>query len=460
VEEAKEYFRQALEIDPGFAEARINLEERALPWLHYRADLSPAAVFAAHRDWGRLEMERSGRSERAAAGYPNPRDPDRPLRIAYIALDTGARLSHRCFAPLLANHDPKQILTSVYSIAGTVEGERFFKATAGQFRQMPLRRAQDIAKVLRQDGIDIMVDIAGHLPQNGLEIFAYKPAPLAVTWLGYPDTTGLPVIDYRITDEVADPPGAEELCVERLYRMRAGCLVYRPPEQAPEPAAAPCQTAGAVTFGNFDDPRKINPEVIRAWSAILKELPAAGLLLQASEFADPALIDRLQAAFRATGAAPERIRMRRPPELFAAELAAYSEVDIILGTFPFNTDPAATCDALWMGVPEIILWGDRPCTRISASLIAQTGLERLVSETPDEYVATAVELAQDLDRLRVLRAGMRERMRVSSLMDERGFARRFEAALRDMWREWCQTGAWEAIDFRNSCSQHGGWAIG
>lgn len=441
VEEAKDCFRQALEIDSSFAEARINLEERVLRWLHYRADLSPAAAFAAHRDWGRLEMERNGPSARSAAGYANRRDPDRPLKIAYIALDTGARLSHRCFAPLLANHDPKQILTFVYSIGGTVEGDRFFKATAGQFREIPVDRTSEIAKLLRQDGIDIIVDIAGHQPQNGLEIFAHKPAPVAVTWLGYPDTTGLPAIDYRITDDVADPPGAEELCVERLYRMRAGCLVYRPAEQAPEPALAPCQTAGAVTFGNFDDPRKISPEVIRAWSAILKELPAAGLLLQASEFADPALIERLQAGFRAAGAAPERIRMRRPPAPLAAELAAYSEVDIVLGTFPFNTDPAATCDVLWMGVPEIVLWGDRPCARISASLLAQTGLERLVSETPDEYVATAVELAQDLDRLRVLRAGMRERMRVSSLMDERGFARRFEAALRDMWREWCKTGA-------------------
>lgn len=441
VEEAKDYFRRALEIDPTFAEARQNLEERTLLWLHYRADLPPAALSAAHRDWGRLEMERSGIGGRAVSGFRNPRDPERPLNVAYVAFDTGAPLAQRFFAPLLQNHDREQIRTVAYSTSGTVEGDRFFKAALGQLRAIPLRRAQDIARVIQGEGTDIIVDLAGHQPQNGLQIFAYKPAPLAVTWLGYPDTTGLPAIDYRITDEVMDPPGAEGLSVERLFRMHAGCLVYRPPEEAPEPGPAPCRNAGAVTFGYFDDPRKISPEVVQAWSAILGELPAAGLLLQANEFADPILTERLEAGFKAAGIPPARIRMRRPPESPAAELGAYSEVDIMLDTFPFNCGPATTCDTLWMGVPEVALWGDRPCARVSASLLAQTGLERLVSETPDEYVATAVELAQDLDRLRVLRAGMRQRMRVSSLMDERGFARRFEAALREMWRQWCKTGA-------------------
>ena len=441
IDEATALFRQAIEVDPSFEQARINLEERLLAWLHYRADLKPSAIFAAHRDWGRAAMARARKKDGLPAAFPNSRDPDRPLRIAYVGLDTGSRLAYGCIEPLLANHNPKEVTAVVYSTRGDgAAGALHFKKLVGSFQPLSLKRPQEAESMIRRQAIDILIDVAGHMRHNRLDVFARKPAPIALTWLGYPDTTGLPAIDYRLTDEAADPFGAEELYTERLYRMRAGSLVYRPPQRVPEVAALPAQAPGAVTFGYFDDPRKIAPEVIRVWSSILASLPEARLLLVAAEFADPGLVDRFSADFRAAGVDPARVGMRRAPEAPEKLLGTYAEVDIALDTFPYNNDPTTTCESLWMGVPLLTLSGDRACSRRSASILAQVGLERTISETPDEFADTAVELAQDIDRMRALRAGMRDRMRVSPLMDERGFARRFETALRDMWRQWCKSG--------------------
>jgi predicted O-linked N-acetylglucosamine transferase (SPINDLY family) len=436
---AADLFRRAMEIDPSFAEARVNLEDRILLWLHYRSDLKPSAVFAAHRDWGRRALERAAEIAGPSANFANSRDRDRPLKIAYIGLDTSSRLARGCLEPLLANHDPRQISTVVYATAGSEIAElRRFKGLAGVFRAVHMYRPQEMVKLTRESGIDIVIDLAGHLPHNRLDVFAHKPAPVAVTWLGYPNTTGLPTIDYRITDDIADPPSTEELHVERLYRLRAGSLVYRPPEKAPAVVPPPARAPGAVTFGNFDDPRKISPEAIQAWSSILHALPEAHLILMAPEFADTAFAARIHSVFQAAGIAPIRVELRRTPKGLDDQLASYADVDISLDTFPYNGTPTTICDALWMGVPVITLSGDRSCARTSTSLLSQVGLERLDSQTIVDYGDTATQLAGDLDRLRSLRSGMRDRMRVSPLMDERDFARRFEAALRDMWRRWCK----------------------
>jgi protein O-GlcNAc transferase len=193
-----------------------------------------------------------------------------------------------------------------------------------------------------------------------------------------------------------------------------------------------------VTFGNFDDPQKISPETVAAWGAALRALPEARLLLMAPEFADPGFVAGLRSDLSKAGVAPTQVEFRIAPDNRERYLDHYREVDIALDTFPYNGDLTTTCEALWMGVPVVTLSGERSCGRTSASILTQLGLERINSENTQEYVETAVELARDLDRLQGLRAGMRERMRVSPLMDERGFARRFEAALRDMWRRWCE----------------------
>jgi len=441
-DEAAELFRHVMEVDPSFEEARLNLEEGMLHWLLYRPDLTPDAVFAAHRDWGRLVLARIAEAGPLRRTYANARDPSRRLKIAYIGLNTDSSLATRCIEPLIASHDPRAVEVFVYAVPARIDAKlRRIKDLAGHWRQTSLRRPQEVARLIRNDGIDILIDLAGHLPNNRLDAFALKPAPLAVTWLGYPGTTGLSTMDYRITDEVMDPPGMEELYTERLHRISGGSFVYRPPESAPAVAPLPARAPGAVTFGYFDDPMKIASAVVQAWTSILKALPGARLLLLGPEFADDGFVARLRADFKAGGIDLGRILTRHIPEGSNETLGAYSEVDIGLDPFPYNGSVTATCESLWMGVPVVALSGDRASARVGASALAQVGLERLICDDAEDYVATAVQLAEDLNRLRTLREGMRDRMRVSPMMDERGFARRFEAALRDMWRRWCQSSA-------------------
>jgi predicted O-linked N-acetylglucosamine transferase (SPINDLY family) len=437
--EAVELFQRAIEIDPTFNDARTCLEERILPWLHYRSDLKPSAVFAAHRDWGRKEKERAVANTGASVYYANSRDPDRPLRIAYIGVDASSRLTRSCFEPLITNHDIHQFSAVVYATSGDdVADLRHLKGLTREFEMLRVQPGQEIAKSLRNKAIDIVIDVAGHMPHNRLDVLAHKPAPVAVTWLGYPATTGLSEVDFRITDEILDPRGAEEFHTERLYRLSRGSIVYRPPEKTPDVAVLPATKAGAVTFGNFDDPRKISPETAQTWTSILRALPESRLLLMAPEFADAAFAERIRSDFVRAGIASTRIEIRCKPADEHQKLRAHAEVDVALDTFPCNGAYTTICEALWTGAPVTTLSGDLSWGRTSASLLAQVGLERLDSHSTEEYTETAVELAMDLERLRTLRTSMRERMRVSPLMDERGFARQFEAALREMWRGWCK----------------------
>jgi predicted O-linked N-acetylglucosamine transferase (SPINDLY family) len=441
LQEAAELFRQAVEIDPSYEEASLNLNDRMLLWQHYRSDLSPSALFAAHRDWGSRALARGDDIARALPALDTRRDPERPLRIGYFGIDTTSPLTHCFIEPLLANHDRAAFTAFLYASAWVADADvQRLKKTGAIWQPTYDRRAKELAEMIRKAGIDILVDVAGHLPHNVIDTLAVKPAPVLVSWLGYPDTTGLTTVDYRLTDEIADPPGAEQLYTERLYRLQSGSLVYRPAGKPPAIAPMPAREAGAVTFGYLDDVRKIAPETVQAWSSILEALPRARLLLACPEFADTAIASRLQTAFGKRGIGAARLQLL--PSSAAAEerLGLYAQIDIGLDAHPFNMSLDALCESLWMGVPVIGLSGDRPCARTSASVLARLGLERLIADTPAEYAAAASELAQDLDRLRSLRSGMRERMRVSPLMDERDFARRFEAALRDMWRRWCQSG--------------------
>jgi protein O-GlcNAc transferase len=441
-DEAAEVFRRAMETDSSFDEARINLEERMLQWLLFRSDLTPEAISAAHCDWGRLTLARIAKANPVRLPYGNARDTDRRLKIGYVGLDPNSSLATCCIEALIAHHDPKAVEVFVFAASRRVDANlRRLKELAGQWRETSMRRPQDLAGTIRTDGIDILIDLAGHLPHNRLDVFALKPAPVALTWIGYPNTTGLSTVDYRITDEFIDPPGADELYAERLHRIRGGSFAYHPPESAPAVTPLPARAPGAVTFGYFDHPLKIAPAVIQTWSAILKALPDARLLLLGPDYADDGFVARLHADFQASGIEPRRVPTRHIPEESHEHFSAYAEVDIGLDPFPYNGSLFSTCESRWMGVPVVALSGDRASARVSASTLAQVGLERLICDDADDYVATAVQLAEDLNRLRTLREGMRDRMRVSPIMDERGFARRFEAALRDMWRRWCQSAA-------------------
>jgi predicted O-linked N-acetylglucosamine transferase (SPINDLY family) len=259
-----------------------------------------------------------------------------------------------------------------------------------------------------------------------------------VTWLGYPDTTGLETMDYRLTDALADPPGTtEHLHTEQLVRLPDGAWCFHPRADAPAVSTGPVAHTGHVTFGCFNAQPKITTPLLQLWADLLRGVPGARLFLKNRSLSDAATQQRLRTVLADCGIAPERLQLAgyapRPDE----HLAAYGRVDIALDTFPYH-GTTTTCEALWMGVPVVTLAGKTHASRVGVSLLSRVGLTELVAETAEDYVRLATELASDLPRLAELRRTLRPRMAASPLTDAPRFARAIEAAYRDMWRAWCE----------------------
>jgi predicted O-linked N-acetylglucosamine transferase (SPINDLY family)/ADP-heptose:LPS heptosyltransferase len=423
--------RRAIEIDPGLPAAHSNL----LYTLNYDETVAPQALFAEHQSWG----GRHAAPFAAAAGrFANPPEPGRRLRIGYLSGDFRHHSVAFFAEALLGAHDKRDVEIFLYSNDARSDAvTQRLRALADHF--VPIHNLPDdmTAARIREHGIDILVDLSGHTSGNRMPLLARKPAPVQLTWLGYPATTGLPTIDGRITDAVADPPGeADRLHTERLVRLGTGFLCYRPFEHAGAVAPLPARRAGHVTFGSFNNRAKLSPGTIAAWAEIMRQVPGARLLLKATQFKDAGTRERCRAAFVAAGVASERIEIVAPLREPAEHLALYGRIDIALDPLVYN-GTTTTCEALWMGVPVVTLRGDRHAARVGASILTRIGLTSLIAATADAYVKIAAQLAQDLDGLEQLRAGMRERMRASPLCDTVGFARAMESAYRDMWRRWC-----------------------
>jgi predicted O-linked N-acetylglucosamine transferase (SPINDLY family) len=251
------------------------------------------------------------------------------------------------------------------------------------------------------------------------------------TWLGYPNTTGLAAMDYRLTDAIADPPGlTDEFHSERLIRLPGGFLCYRPPDDAPPVVSPPVRDRGFVTFGSFNHPAKLSDATVEAWADLLERVPASRLLLKYRVFEDAATRRFHQDRFAAAGLSLDRLDLVGHIDDAQGHLAAYGRVDIALDPFPYN-GTTTTCEALWMGVPVVTLAGTRHAGRVGASLLHRIGLGELVATDGLAYTAIAAGLAADADRLATLRSGMRERVGGSPLVDGAAFARSVEAAFRE-----------------------------
>lgn len=430
VEEAITLFQQGVRQHPDNALIHSNL----LFALHY-TPAAPAEVIArAHRYWD----ERHARPRLPAAPvYANVRDPDRRLRIGYVSPDFCAHSCAYFSEPLLRAHDRSAVEIFCYPTSRREDVvTRRFQALADHWR--PLVGLSDAAAdaMIRHDRIDILVDLAGHTCDSRLLAFASRPAPVQVSWLGYPDTTGMSAIDYRLTDAVADPPGdADRWNAERLVRLDGGFLAYQPVVDAPLEEIPPALGRGWVTFGSFNNTAKVTPEVIRVWSEILKQIPDSRLIVKSRPLGDPATSNRYAALFAGQGVAPHRFELLTRMEPVDNHLRAYDRIDIALDPFPYN-GTTTTCEALWMGVPVITLAGPNHVSRVGASLLTHCGLPDMVAADEAGYIAAARALAGDLGRLAELRRGMRNRLEQSPLTDYPGFARKIETAYRRMWRDW------------------------
>jgi predicted O-linked N-acetylglucosamine transferase (SPINDLY family) len=291
-----------------------------------------------------------------------------------------------------------------------------------------------VADRIRADGIDILVDLVGHTKYTRLPVFARRPAPVQASWLGYFNTTGLATMDYFVTDPVSSPPGQERYFVEKLVRLPATRFCYEPPEYMPEVGALPLRRQGYVTFGSLNNIAKLNDHVLALWARVLAAVPDSRLLLQASALSDPLFQRDFRASAARHGIPAERLELRRFAPIDQAA-RTYHDIDIALDPFPF-CGGMTSLDALWMGVPVVTLPQTMIAGRQTASMLANLGLPELIAPDEASYLACAVELARDVERLATLRTGLRERFRRSPLADYEGFTRDLEHAFGEMWRAW------------------------
>jgi len=432
---AMECYRRAIALKPDYAAALSNLAFT----MNYDAEASRSEIYAAHRARAALlsPLQLFDRS------YSNDRRPKRRLRIGYVSGDFCEHSVSYFLEPLLASHSHSAVEVFAYSSLSRADEDETtarLRSLADHWISICHWDDKHAAEQIREDRIDILIDLGGYTTRSRLALFALKPAPVQVTWLGYLNTTGLRAMDYRITDAIADPAGeTDRFSSETLVRLRPPFLCYRPFNHAPPVSALPAYEAGHLTFGSFNDLPKLTPGVIKLWAKLLHAVRGSRLIIKTEQMRDAPTAGQLRSRFADAGIAPERIDLLAWRVRTVHHLARYGLVDVALDPFPFN-GVTTTCEALWMGVPVVTLRGDRPYARVGASLLASVGLQEFVTEDPESYVEMAASLGNDLSRLRELRLGLRDRMRASPLCDGAGFARTIEQAYRRMWQNWCAQG--------------------
>ncbi len=432
IDESLEWLRRSIEWDPRQPLARSNL----VYFLLLRHGGDAARIREEMQSWSR---EHARPLREAIPRHGNNADPNRRLRVGFVSADFRDHVVGRALLPVFEHHDRTRHEFACYSncsIADSVT-ERFRRCSS-KWRDVAGLSDGQIAALIRSDGIDVLVDLSLHTSGNRLPVFARKPAPVQVSWLGYPGSTGLDTMDFRITDPHLDPKGAPlEDRNERALRLPHCWTPYAPPPESPPPGGLPALRRGAVTFASFNNFAKFNPRVFALWARIMARVAGSRLLLL-SRGASSAV----RLGFERHGIAPERIEFLKfrgtvpDGDAQSAFLARYQDVDIALDTFPYN-GMTTTCDALWMGIPVVSLVGELPVSRAGLSLLANVGLGELAVSSEDEYVAAAVNLAEDLPRLAELRAALRGRMQKSALLDHARFTLDVEQALRGAWTQWC-----------------------
>lgn len=420
-------FRRAIALAPDLAQARSNL----LFSLHYLPEVDDADLLAQARAFGSAV----GRRVVPCTDWANDRQLDRPLRIGFVSADLCQHPVAYFFESVLGALDCARIVPFAYY------NERKEDAWTARFRaQIPNWRniyAQPDVTVrdqIRADRIDILVDLSGHTAGNRLGVFAMRPAPVQVSWLGYFGTTGVPGIDYLLADHPGAPAEYDDKFTERLWRLPETRLCFTAPPELPV-AAPPSQRSGQITFGCFNNHNKIHDGVIAVWARILAAVPGAALLLKNGRATDAGYRDRLLARFAEHGITAGAVRFAGLSDR-ETYLAGYGEIDITLDPFPY-TGGTTTAESLWMGVPVLTLRGRTLIGRQGAGLLQAAGLNEWIADSEADYVALARGFAGDPAGLARLRRGLRQRLQGSTLMDAARLARQLENAWRGMWIQYC-----------------------
>ena len=431
LDQAIETYRTAVAIHPEEARHHSNLVYA----LNFHPGYDASAIFSEHRRWAERH------ADPLTVGYglhPNDRNAQRRLRIGYVSSHFRLHAVNFFSEPMLAAHDHAAF--EVFCYSNVAQGEcddvtRRVQGYADHWRDIAAKTDEQVSQLVRDDQIDILVDLAGHIAGDRLLLFARKPAPIQVTYLGYQNTTGMAAMDYRLTDAWSDPPGmTEAFYTETLVRLPQTFFCYHPVDDALELTPLPAGQRGFITFGSFNNFAKVTPQVIAAWAQIMTAVPGSRLVLLA--IVGETLNDYIYRSFESHGVDRNRIELHGRRSLRAFR-ELISQVDIALDPFPFNGH-TTTCDSLWMGVPVIMLAGTTYASRFGSSALVNLGLDELVATTPKQYVQTAIALAHNRLKLETFRTELRDRMRRSPLLDAQQFTRNLEAAYREMWVAWCQ----------------------
>ena len=422
---AVETYRKALALKPDHVGGHGNL----LFALNYHPDKSAEEIFEAYRAYD----VRFGAPLRATwRVHANDPDPARRLRVGYVSPDFNHHPVRHFLEPLLAHHD--KAVVEAYAYAESTRED----AVTARYRTcvdhwIVTRGMSDeaLAQRIRDDRIDVLVDLAGHTAHNRLGVFARKPAPVSVSWLGYGYTTGLQAIDYFLTDAAGAPAGSEHLFSEHPWRLSTPGYVFRPAQGMGPVGELPATHTGMVTFGTLTRSVRINHRSIRVWAEILKRIPGARLVVDSKNFLDPGMRAALIERFAAHEVGADRLQLgfHSPP------WDVLRQFDIGLDCFPHNSG-TTLFETLWMGVPFVTLAGRPSVGRLGSSILEGIGHPEWIARSETEYVDKAVALASDLPRLSAVRNALRDEMRASALMDEPGFARKVEAAYREMFTAW------------------------
>jgi protein O-GlcNAc transferase len=458
---ALEELRHAIARDPGFADAHTTLAHvlmlsgdldgaansfrtsevihpdssvagSLLYLLHFRPGSTPSQILQESIRWN----ERYARPvARTASGHSNSPEPERRIRVGYVSPYFREHPVGRFLLSLLANHDHASFEVHCYS--DVVQRDALtagFRQQADAWNETVHLDDEQLATSIRDDRIDLLVDLTMHMHGTRMLAFARKPAPVQVTYLAYCSTTGLQTIDYRLSDPYLDPEqGDDSVYSEKTIRLPQSYWCYHPLDVGIEPSPLPALTTGHVTFGCLNNYSKVTPAILSVWTRILRQVPNSRLLLHAHEGSHR---QRARDYIASKGVDPQRLEFVGLQPL-AKYLETYCRIDIALDPFPYGGG-TTTLDALWMGVPTVTLCGATAVSRGGRSIMTNAGLPELIASDPEQYVRIAAGMASDLPRLAEMRSGLRRRLQDSPLMDARSFATGVESAFRQMWSTWCE----------------------
>lgn len=431
LDEAVAAYRQVLQIKPDHAIACSNI----LFTMNYDSKYDVQTIFREHLGF---ETRLAEPFSSIRLRHTNERDPYKKLRIGYVSPDFRKHSVAYFIEPVLSSHNREKYEVFCYSdVLFPDDVTKRIQKYADQWRGIAGMTDEVVYELIRNDKIDILIDLSGHTGKNRLLLFARKPAPVQASWIGYPATTGLSAMDYKIVDHYTDPEGmTEQFYSEQLIRMPQSFLCYLPYEESPDVGPLPALTNDWTTFGSFNNFSKVSTDILKVWSGILRELPQSRLMLKSQALTVKTARSRVIDILEKEGISSDRVEFMSFEPSIKKHLDLYNRIDIALDTFPYH-GTTTTCEALWMGVPVITLAGNAHVSRVGVSLLSNVGLPELIASTSEEYIAKAVNLANAPDKLKTLRERLRQMTKNSPLTDQKRFAAYLEQIYHEIWNKWC-----------------------